>query len=359
MDRRMLRIVVGVTVWAVAGWGWSDEGKAVVLRLGNGRFLRAETEGTLRADRFVPGQEETFQLVTREKDSFALKAANGRFLVTEDRDARKIRADSPRSEPAERETFVLVRGDNQTTGLKTRGYLEFVVADPQQNQQKASPVRVVPGNPRPEEVVELYDVSQMSEGVLDNLAEMISGQMTSELAGQKYETVAAWKQEKFIDLPWSMTSDQKKRFQLLGLEEQFRLEARLNGSPQVRMTHMPYLKEHSRPKAGALLFQVEAEIPVTGQVGAKVPNAVDAKINFRTRIGIRVAGEFGTEKKDEGVELRPPRIRDVQVEMRELTPFQRPVAGLSSPDQGPDQSRTPQEPRPDPRRGRPVASRCD
>jgi hypothetical protein len=57
-------------------------GEKIALRMADGRFLRAANDGTLRADRLVPGGAETFELLTRDKDRTTVKAANGRVLAT-------------------------------------------------------------------------------------------------------------------------------------------------------------------------------------------------------------------------------------------------------------------------------------
>ncbi|NQU21849.1 MAG: hypothetical protein HQ567_11250 [Candidatus Nealsonbacteria bacterium] len=100
-------IATALAAWTVAALPCAV-GEQVALRTDSGMFLRAADDGTLRADRLVPGEQETFELGGDRDGPITLKTYRGRFLLAEGRDAKQLRADSPRAEPAERETFVLV-----------------------------------------------------------------------------------------------------------------------------------------------------------------------------------------------------------------------------------------------------------
>ena len=57
----------------------------VALRTADGRFLRAAADGTLRPGRLVPGPQETFELVSRDKDRTTVKHSSGRVLTAADK----------------------------------------------------------------------------------------------------------------------------------------------------------------------------------------------------------------------------------------------------------------------------------
>ena len=147
-------LIAVATAWA--GVAAAETGEKVALRTADGRFVRTAGDGTVRPDRFLPGDEERFELRPGDAGHVSLKAANGRFLTAVDHDARRLRADSPRSAPADRETFQVVPVEGNRVALKARGYRDFLVFSAARGALQPSADK-----PRPEEIVEIFRAGEI------------------------------------------------------------------------------------------------------------------------------------------------------------------------------------------------------
>ncbi|HUT13584.1 MAG TPA: hypothetical protein VMY42_24060 [Thermoguttaceae bacterium] len=292
-------------------------GEKVVLRTPGGRFLRAAEDGTVRVDSDFPTDGETFELVPCENGHLALKAGDGRFLVAEGRDARTLRADSPRVEPGDRETFLPISAGENRLAMKARNYRDFIVFDPAATQT-AEPDD--PDAPAAGETVEIYRVSQIPAAIRMTLAAVVRSLVIEELKDEQYEKIKTKKREKYIELPAPTIRDpgRKKRHRVLSMEDEYQIYAQLDGAPTIKILEMPYLKSYPQPGTGVLMFVVEAELPVRGLVRYKIPDLVSASTGFRTRVALSLVGEIRAKKSDDGVSLESPEVLRMRVELRSL-----------------------------------------
>jgi len=313
---RLLRLIVCVPVLCAAIAAPARAADKVALRAQSGRFLRAAEDGSTHADRLLPAQSETFELLPREGELIALRAANGRFLVAEGRDARTLRADTPRAEPGDRETFAPAHLDQRRVALKARGYRDFIVFD----AAAAVAPRAQPERPIPAETVEIYRISQIPANIQAALATAIRGLAMEELGNKEYDKVTSELKEEYIELPaptWRNPRE-TKRHRVLWMREEVHVQARLDGPPEVRITRMPYLRGYSEPGHSVLMFGVEASVPVRGSVQYTVPNMLSASSGFRATVALSLVGEVQAEKSGDQMTLDSPKLLDVHVELRSL-----------------------------------------
>jgi len=318
MSSTLLR---ALAVWAMA-WGVAFSGEAggkVALRMADGRFLRAVASGDVRPERFLPAEEEVFELQAGDGGTIRLKASSGRFLVAEDRDARHLRADSPRAEPGDRETFQVVAVEGNRVGLKARGFRDFVVfsaAAP----KAAAPAPASVEKPRPEETVEIFQVGEIPATICSTLSGLVRGIVVEELTGKPYDKVRSHKVERFLDLPAPTLRDPRrtKSHRVLSMIEEYHVRAELDGRPEIEIARMPTLKGYRDEGVSLLMFEVKATVPTKGHVGYKIPNAVGVSAGFRAMIRLDLAGEMRTEKSGDKLSLRSPELREAHVGLQGL-----------------------------------------
>ncbi len=292
-------------------------GQRVALKAGNGRFLRAADDGSVRADRLLPGEQETFELVPCEDDHFVLKARDGRFLTADGWDATRLRADSPRTEPGDRETFALVHVGENRVGMKARHFRDFVVFVGNSANRSDEDSQ---GGPGPGQTVEIFHVSEIPSWLCTGLATAIRGLVIEELAEEEYDKIRTKKKVKYIELPAPTLRNlrRKKRHRVLSMTEEYHLKARLDGAPSIRIARMPYLKGYFEPGFGLLTFDVQAAVPVSGRVRYKIPDALSASTGYQTVVWLSMLGEVRVEKSGDELSLSPPELVNLRVEIRGL-----------------------------------------
>ena len=336
----------------------AEAGEKVALRATGGRFLRTAEDGTVRADRLIPGNEETFEWIAGEHGQVMLKAHNGRFLracpenagvpppggrgrenrhgspaeagtpttgnrisghplsVARPR-ASRLRADGPMAEPGDRETFNLVQVGGNRVGLKARHSGDFVVF---LNRNGKTSGDSSPDAPGPDQTVEVYRISEVPAFVCTGLGLAIQSLVVKELEGEQYDKIRTKKRREYIELPAPTLRDpgRKKKHRLLSVTEQYHVQARLDGTPDVRIERVPCLKGHFQPGVDLLMFDVRASVPVSGRVRYKIPNALSASTGYRTVVALSAVGEVRAEKSDDGLSLNPPELLDLRVEASRL-----------------------------------------
>ncbi len=330
----------------------------------------------------MPDESGAFELLLGEKENeFSLKAPDGRFLVAEGRDARQLRADSPRNEPGDRETFVLEPFDGRRVSLRARGYRAFLIVDPTNDNPAEPPV---PANPadenedadateegvtekdaseeavaeevaeqpepssetdnsqandfdvddseaddstpsaveprRPAELVEIFQLKAMPLMVRITLPRVVKALVVEELTSEEFNEKRSKLKEKFINLPAPTLRQPKrmKRHKVFAMREEQHIKARLADTPEINIPQMPYLIAWPNRERGILMFSAGARLPIRGWVRYTVPEAWSVSTNFRTVIHLSLAGEVQVEKRDDQLKLHPPQVVDLRVELRKL-----------------------------------------
>jgi len=201
--------------------------------------------------------------------------------------------------------------------MKARNYRDFILFD---GSGTKAPKAKQPQEPGPEETVEIYRISQIPSAIRSGLAIAIRALVMEELAEEEYDKVSTRRKVKYVELPAPTLRDPRrtKKHRLLSMTEQYQINARLDGPPEIQITHMPYLRSYSQRGFGLLMFVARAKAPVRGRVRYKIPDALSASTGFRAVVGLAVVGEVRLEKSDGQVSLDPPELLELRVEMRRL-----------------------------------------
>ncbi|MGD0898907.1 MAG: hypothetical protein ABR915_13800, partial [Thermoguttaceae bacterium] len=168
----------------------SGAAEKVVLRSADGRFLRATEDGTLKAGALVPGEQETFEIVSREKEQVAVKAPGGRRLVLD-----------------------------------------------------------------PGQTIELYDPRPLPAMLQIAVTAALGGLAAEELAGKSYDKTRTHRTQKHVDLPAFTLKDplRMKRHTVLSVVEESRVQAQLDGQPDIRIPTMLFLAGRGVGARGLIL----------------------------------------------------------------------------------------------------------
>jgi hypothetical protein len=292
----------------------------VVLRVPAGRLLHAAEHGRLQAEAFVPAARETFEMVSLAEGQVAVKAPDGRWLAADVRDGRTPRLDTA-AEPGLRETFEIVPIAGRSA-LRSRMSGELLAFPPAADgpQHKAATGGRAPAGPVPQAAVEIYRVRELPAILQTALPAVVRGLAAKELAAKEYDKTRKHKVEKFIDLPDPTLKEltRMKRHQVLGLTEEYRLQAKLDGEADIRLLAMPLLTSCSKGGSGLMLFAVEASLPVQGHVQYQVPDAASASTGYHTTVWLAAVAEVPLERSGKDVTVGLPALLDFRVSLVHL-----------------------------------------
>ena len=312
----MYRTVV-VTLWTAVCLAAlpAVAAEQVVLRLPGGRLLHAADHDTLRADSLIPTARDTFELVSRSKQQIAVKGPDGRWLVPDGRDGQTPRLELGPVEAGDRQTFELVpiaAGRFALRGLSSGALLAF---DP-----AAKPLARAPAGPWAGEIVEIYRIRELPTILQTAVPAIVQGLVAGELMGKEYDKTRKHDVEKYINLPDPTLKDLKrmKRHKVLGLTEETRVQAKLDGPPEVRMPAMPLLVGCGEGGACLMLFAVQASLPVEGHVQYKVPDAASASTGYHTTIRISAVAEVALEHSGKDVTIGSPVLLNLDISLAHL-----------------------------------------
>ncbi|MGA2066541.1 MAG: hypothetical protein ABSG86_16310 [Thermoguttaceae bacterium] len=293
-----------------------EKGGKVVLRLPGGRLLRAAEHGTLQAESFIPAARETFELVALPKQQVAVKSPDCRWLVSDGRDGHTPRLESGPAGPGRDATFELVAAGAGRFALRSWISGEVLAFDPPAGPPKAKAT----AGTLPRRTVEVYRIRELPailETVLPAAVRAIVGE---ELSGKEYDKTRKHKIEKYVDLPDPTLKDLKrtKRHQVLGLTEEYRVQAKLDGQPDFQMPAMPLLAGCGEGECGLMLFAVEARLPVQGRVQYQVQGAASASTGYRTTVRLSAVAEVPLERRGKDLTVGSPVVLDLSVSLAHL-----------------------------------------
>jgi len=289
----------------------------VTLRTSSGAFVRVAADGSLVADALTPQTECLLELTSEPGDQLVLKTRDGRWLLPHPKDPARLWAAKPAADPGAVGRLHLVAVDAQRLALRAAGqpgYVRFLGDD------RPLPTFPLALPPSPSETIQIFRVSQSLQNLLPIFSATMGTLLSSELGAQEYNTVNVQKQEAFIDLP-APTWDNwgaKKRHQILGLEQRYRLTAQLHGTPEIGLTEMPVLRNFRRAESGTVLYTLTAQLPVRGRVEFEMPGLVYTPVAYRTLIALTITGEFPVERKDKQLTLGDPKVARLDVQLQKL-----------------------------------------
>jgi hypothetical protein len=283
--------------------------ETVVLRTAGGMFLRVDEAGRLRADRPYPTENEALQLVQRDGNVVTLAVNDNRWLVP-DASGQALQAVRLPDEPTGRQILELVHIEANRAAVRGSDASNFITFAAQ------APIEVnpdPPNVPRDDQVVEIYRFSHIPMTLRSGLSVALGVLAMKELEDKVYDKVRSRLKVEYIELPAPTLRDldRKKKHRLYAVREEYHVRAELAGTPTIEITHMPCLKGFFDPAQSAMMFVVEARVPVSAKVRYKIPNALSASTNLRTTAGISVVGQLRAEKPKDGITLSSPELLHV------------------------------------------------
>jgi hypothetical protein len=109
-----------------------------------------------------------------------------------------------------------------------------------------------------------------------------------------------------------------KQHQVLGLTEESRVQARLDGHADIRIPAMPVLASCAEGGSGLMLVAVEAALPVQGRVQYRVPGAVSASTGYHVTVLLSAVAEVPLGRSGTDVTVGSPTVLDLNVSLSRL-----------------------------------------
>ncbi len=280
-------------------------GEKVALRASSGRFLHACDDGVFRPISALPGDNETFELTSRGKDEIVLTGPGGRTIVLDPRDRRTLRVGLLAVAGGSVQAFQLVPAGKSMFALRPGIGQALVVFDPF-DSRPAAPATAGPAKPTaqpvngplPRETVEIFRIRPLPAVLENTLSGVVTTLGAEEMAGKQYDQTRTEHTKKQIELPAPTLKDPKRKtkVQVLAMTEDYRIQAKLEGKPEIHMPAMLYLAPYADGGAGLVLLAVDAKLPVSGHVQAKIHDVGSAGTGYRAAISLSAVA---------AVEVRP------------------------------------------------------
>lgn len=299
--------------------------ETVVLRTADGRFLRAEADYTLRPETFVPGEKETFELVSRGEKQVALKASDGRWLAPHPRDGRTPCLTAAWPEPSRWTTFELAPAGENGFAFRSLAFGGMLVFDPgaKPNAKRDSPQTSTEKSgqsPKPAETIALFCPRPLPSVLQTIVPGVVNRLSDEELAGKQYDKSWRHKTEQSIKVPDPTLKNplQLKRQHLYAVVEESSVQARLDGKTDVRIPTALYLAGRPEKKQGVILLAVEARLPVRGRVQYKMLNVGSASTNYFATVHLYAVAEVPVRQTKGDVTFSPPVLKRLDLALSDL-----------------------------------------
>ncbi len=194
---------------------------------------------------------------------------------------------------------------------------ELVQADPLPLLVRDALGRVYPPE---EKLAEVYRLGELPALLRTVLAGGLLSAAEEQLLRKPYDKTTTRKIRKTVTLPAPTLQDleRKKTHTLLSMAEQYRLQAELDGKPDIRLTQLPLLRNYRQPQARLLLVGVEAALAVRGRVQYKLPDLASASTGYRTTVHLAAAAEAAIVKSGDKLSIPSVVVRDIQIELHDL-----------------------------------------
>ena len=239
--------------------------------MGGGRFLRVDGQGRFSADQFYPSEPETFQSLP-----------GGQGLLVEK------------------------HGTRTTVSPPVPGSGE---------------IRVPVFNFSKPQTVEVYRVAELPGMLQVAMEAAVRGLAAGELDGKHYDKTTTHKTEKHIDLPAPTLHDLKrtKREKVLGVAEEYHVQAQLDGPADIGIPHIAYLTGYAEGGPTLLILAIRGRLPVSGRVQYKMDNLASASTGYRAVVELAVVTEVRMKKLSGDVLFEPPKVLDLRLSVSKLS----------------------------------------
>ncbi|MFZ5828859.1 MAG: fascin domain-containing protein [Planctomycetota bacterium] len=317
MSRGIQRALLASIALALLGYGRdpmpSLAGEKVALRLSDGRFLALSQDGWLRPGSFAPAEAERLDLETLAEGRVALRSSAGHLITPVAPDGRWLHVDTPDAQLVDRHKLIVLPTEGNRVAMRSHVAPMPVHFDLRARPQFGARAE----QPLPHETVAIYRVSDVPAAIQMLLVPLITAAAENELKGKEYDRTRTKKIERYVEV-WSPALNNlrhKKRHRILATEEQQRVQAALEGKPEIRITQLSYLRGRQEPGEALLMFAVSAKVPFRGAIGYKIPKVIDTTIRFLATAQIELVGEVRAEKRGKELVLHPPEVRDIGIEL--------------------------------------------
>ena len=228
------------------------------------------------------------------------------------RDGRTPRLGAAGAQPSDRDKFQLAPAGPGRFSLRSHGAsgcLVFIPAAAHPAGQKTSDV------PAAGETVEIYRIGELPEILKTAVPAVIRTLAAEELTGKQYDKTQKHEIEKYIDLPDPTIKDLKrtKRRQVLGITEEYRIQAELCAQPDIRLPAMLFLNNYADGGPGLILLAVNAGLPVRGRVQGKLEDVASASTGYQLTVQLSAVAEVVVRRKGSDVTFDPPAVTDLRV----------------------------------------------
>ena len=156
--------------------------------------------------------------------------------------------------------------------------------------------------------MEIYRIGELPAILKTALPAVVRALAAEELAGKQYDKTQKHETEKYIDLPAPTLKDPKrmKRRQVLGITEEYRIQAELDGQADIRIPAMLLLANYAEGGPGLILLAVDASLPVRGRVQCKVPDVASVSTGYRITVQLSAVAEVAARHEGNDVTLARP-----------------------------------------------------
>jgi len=289
----------------------------VALRAANGRFLRGNNDGVIRAEAFYPSDKETFELVSCGQQEVILRGPSGRYVMPDPRDGHTLRLGTAATQSDDRERFQLVPVGASRYAFRPHGLNTLLIFSPAGEHTAKSKT---PAGPDLRETVEIYRIGELPGILQTALPAVIRGLAVEELSGKQYDKTQKHDTKKYIDLPSPTLKDptRMKRHQVIGITEEYRIQAQLDGQAEINIPAMSFLANYADGGPGLILLAVNARLPVRGRVEGKIDGFANVSTGYQLTVELSAVAEVAARHEGSSVAFDPPRISDLRVSVSRL-----------------------------------------
>jgi hypothetical protein len=329
--------------------------ETVVLRTADGRFLRAAANRTLRAESFVPGEKETFELVAlgnqpsavkipgsaprtevalktpgiSPRTEVALKAPGNRWLAPDTRDGRTPFLTGAGPVTGRWTSFELLPAGENRYGFRSLATGRMLLLDPAASQTTKEAVKgdsplIAPHKPGqfppPAETIRLFCPHPLPAILQTAVPAVVNRLADEELAGKQYDKTWRHKTEEAIKVPDPTIKDpfRTKRQHLYAVVEESTVQARLDGKTDGRLPATLFLAHRDDSQQGVILLAVEAHLPVRGRVQYQMLNVMSASTNYLATVHLFAVAEIPVRQTDKEIALLPATVKHLEVFLSDL-----------------------------------------
>ena len=142
---------------------------------------------------------------------------------------------------------------------------------------------------------------------------MVQAVAAQELVGKQYDQTRKHETNKQIELPAPTLKDlkRKQKVQVLAMTEEYRIQAKLDGQPDIRIPNMLYLADYAQAGQGVILVAADARLPISGHVQGKIPDVASVSTGYRAEIQLSAVAEVQVRRSGKDVKIGPCKVLDL------------------------------------------------